>query len=90
MTHQLTEKGRNLITTKIFNGELYALMDKNEEQEVWLRVVPPEISSCERCGYQGPAIDEHHVYGRKNSDEVVNLCSNCHRELHAGLWEYRL
>ena len=89
MTIQLTEKSRNLITTKIFNGDLYALMDKSEDQEVWLKIVPPTISTCERCGYQGPAIDRHHIDGRKNSDETVYLCSNCHRELHAGVWRYK-
>lgn len=89
MTYQLTEKSRSLITTKEFDGDMYALMDKDEEQEVWLKIVPPEISTCERCGYQGPAIDRHHIDGRKNSDEIVNLCPNCHREFHDGVWGYR-
>ena len=89
MEIQLTEKGKNLITTKKFNGKMYALMDKDEEQEVWLLIVPPEVSTCERCGYQGAGIDKHHIDGRKNSNEVVDLCSNCHRELHAGIWGYK-
>lgn len=89
MSHQLTDKSINLITTKEFNGEMYALMDWDEEKEVWLKIVPVAIQTCERCGYQGAAIDEHHIHGRKNSDEIVDLCSNCHRELHAGEWGYK-
>ena len=39
---------------------------------------------CVRCGYQGIALDRHHVHGRKHSDETIILCANCHREVHAG------
>jgi len=65
---------------------------------------------CERCGYEGVAIDVHHIkVGQKknvldtlavninkpshvfrNWIQNINyalLCSNCHRELHAGLWK---
>lgn len=39
---------------------------------------------CVRCGYQGPALDWHHIHGRKNSSKTIVLCANCHREVHAG------
>jgi hypothetical protein len=42
---------------------------------------------CVRCGYVGPALDRHHIHGRKNSDETIVLCANCHREVHAGVWQ---
>lgn len=45
-----------------------------------------EKSACVRCGYVGPALDAHHVHGRKISDETIVLCANCHREIHAGTW----
>ena len=41
-----------------------------------------EQRKCSRCGYSGIALDEHHIHGRKISDETIILCSNCHRELH--------
>jgi hypothetical protein len=82
----LTQKSKNLIKTKMFSGELYALMDIIDKNEIWLKVTPIENPKCIRCGYIGAGIDAHHIYGRKNSDETVYLCSNCHRELHAGEW----
>ena len=39
---------------------------------------------CSKCGYRGPALDWHHVDGRKKSDRTIVLCANCHREAHAG------
>jgi lipopolysaccharide biosynthesis regulator YciM len=44
----------------------------------------PPKEKCSRCGYKGPALDWHHVHGRKNSGETIVLCANCHREVHAG------
>jgi len=86
MNKALTEKGKALIKTKEFNGEKYALMDSNVEKEIWLKVIPEKSIECLRCGYTGAGIDRHHIHGRKNSDETIYLCSNCHRELHAGEW----
>ena len=47
-----------------------------------------ETYGCSRCGYVGRAVEDHHIYGRKNSPETIKLCANCHRELHRGVWEY--
>ena len=41
-----------------------------------------EEKRCVACGYDGPALDRHHIHGRKNSDKTVFLCANCHREQH--------
>jgi len=46
-----------------------------------------EENTCSLCGYQGVAIDKHHIDGRKNSNRIVTVCCNCHREIHAGLRE---
>lgn len=37
---------------------------------------------CPRCGRMAP-FEAHHVYGRRNSSETVDLCINCHRIEHA-------
>lgn len=87
MTCIMTDKGKNLITTKTIDENLYALCDVVDGKELWLLVVPPEERKCSACGYSGIALDEHHVHGRKNSDETITLCSNCHREYHAGMRE---
>jgi ssDNA-binding Zn-finger/Zn-ribbon topoisomerase 1 len=54
-----------------------------DEAEVRPAKVKPE-PVCSLCGYKGPAIDRHHIHGRKNSDEIIIVCANCHREIHAG------
>lgn len=89
MSKAITDKGKNLIKTAMIDGQLYARMEKGDEVEIWLKITPPATRKCIRCGYDGVAIDDHHIYGRGNSDETIPLCSNCHRELHAGIWEYR-
>lgn len=59
---------------------------------------------CMRCGYDKyyGALDIHHLNPndkegqedrfRRNLDydKLVLLCSNCHRELHGGVWKLRL
>lgn len=80
--YTLTQKSKDLIKTKTMDGRLYALMDVFEDREIWLLVEPLELPSCQECGYQGVALDKHHIYGRKNSDETIYLCANCHREFH--------
>lgn len=37
---------------------------------------------CVRCGETAP-FERHHVAGRRNSPETVNLCLRCHRIAHA-------
>jgi hypothetical protein len=85
MAYKMTKKGQDLIKTKMINGEMYALCDITEDgRELWLALDLPEPRKCSACGYSGIALDEHHIHGRKNSDETITLCSNCHREYHAG------
>lgn len=45
---------------------------------------PATKNLCTQCGYEGPAIDHHHIHGRKYSNETIVVCANCHREIHAG------
>lgn len=34
---------------------------------------------CLACGELNPLLlENHHLFGRKNTDDVVSLCSNCH------------
>jgi hypothetical protein len=87
--YALTEKSKNLITTKTVDGQLYALMMIADDTEYWLLVKPPEpvkLPACSRCGFESSVIEKHHIYGRKQSKETILLCPNCHAEKHAGLW----
>lgn len=88
MAYKMTQQQKDLIKTKLIDGELYALCDVTEDgKEIWIAVDPPKERKCAACGYSGIALDEHHIYGRKISDETITLCSNCHREYHAGMRE---
>lgn len=51
---------------------------------LWITLSRPSGGKCLLCGYSGVALDDHHIHGRKNSDETIRICSNCHREIHAG------
>lgn len=71
------------IRRKIFDGVEYMLSDSDGETELWIASGGMKINSkCAKCGYDGVSLDKHHVKGRKNSDETILLCANCHRELH--------
>jgi hypothetical protein len=37
---------------------------------------------CERCGENVP-FEDHHIFGKRVSDETEILCINCHRIVHA-------
>lgn len=79
------DTGKVRIKTKIIGGELYTLCDVVEGKELWIQMPREEPEKCISCGYSGPALDNHHIHGRKNSDETILLCANCHREVHAGV-----
>lgn len=83
--YALTEKGKALIEEKIINGERHILMDRINGREAWIPISAFAIvqPKCSRCGYEGLALEEHHIHGRKHSKETITLCANCHRELHA-------
>ena len=69
---------------KIIDGIEYMLSAEIDGKQLWLPVSGLQIKkeACAKCGYTGVALDKHHIYGRKNSDETIILCSNCHREYH--------
>lgn len=73
-----------LVETKIIDGELYCLSCVIDGKELWLPYsgMVIEKQKCAICGYDGVALDKHHIHGRNNSDEIIILCANCHRELH--------
>ena len=77
--------GKDPSLTKELNGEVYIFSMSSAGKELWLPLIPVKKRICASCGYDGIALDEHHIYGRKNSDETITLCSNCHREYHAGV-----
>jgi transposase-like protein len=75
------------IKRKIVDGVEYGLSDVIDGQELWMPtdgmiLREDEKPKCSKCGYDGVALDKHHIHGRKNSDETVILCANCHREYH--------
>jgi hypothetical protein len=77
--------GKNVsMEIKIIDGELHCLSCVIDGKELWIPVSGMKIENpkCSKCGYEGIALDKHHVHGRKNSEETIYLCSNCHRELH--------
>lgn len=84
MSYSLTKKSNNLIKTEFFDGVEYALCEKSNDTELWIAIKNPEPDICSGCGYNGFSLDKHHVHGRKNSDETIVLCPNCHRKLHSG------
>ena len=38
-------------------------------------------SCCFNCGISLKRLEKHHIDGRKNSDEVIPLCPNCHQKI---------
>ena len=56
--------------------EIYARIQAQQR-----RVGSPTLC-CVACGESYPAvIEKHHIIGRKNSDEVIPLCKNCHAKV---------
>ena len=48
-----------------------------------------EVGSCDICGYNGTALNAHHLYAKHTHPELqsditngVCLCANCHQEFH--------
>jgi predicted RNA-binding Zn-ribbon protein involved in translation (DUF1610 family) len=56
-----------------------------EERHEKFQQEASEYNTCSLCGYVGPAIDSHHIHGRKVSNQTIRVCANCHREIHAGV-----
>ena len=70
-------------------GNIHTLTYRN----IYRRLHQIEKLVCKRCGYCEfeCGIDIHHIDGnRKNNmgDNLVPLCSPCHRALHFKLWEF--
>jgi ribosomal protein S27AE len=85
MSKKLGAKGQAInIKRKIVEGKEYMLSFSDGGKELWIAAEGMKVNNpkCSKCGYEGVALDKHHVKGRKNSNETVLLCSNCHRELH--------
>lgn len=85
MRIELTDQSKKLIKKKLINGDEYWLCDYDEEKELWVKAPSlPVIPVCPLCGYTGYSMDKHHIDGRKNSDRIIEICANCHREVHSG------
>jgi hypothetical protein len=53
--------------------------DRNQQRRRRLRTHNP---CCVGCGETHPAVfEQHHIAGRKHSDDTAMACLNCHRKL---------
>lgn len=80
----LGNKSKDIAKTKEIDGELYLFCHTNGEKDLYVSMEGLKIPKrkCERCGYNGSALEEHHIHGRRNSSKTIILCANCHREYH--------
>ena len=80
----IKDTGKVGAKTKMIDGKKYLLCSSDGDKELWLPFEAIEIKKkvCSVCGYDGVALESHHIHGRKNSDETIIVCANCHREIH--------
>jgi len=81
---EIKEVNNNNLCSKCVTWEIKHHIDLEKEMDEEFK---KETRSCSQCGYIGTAIDKHHIHGRKNSNVVIDVCCNCHREIHAGTRE---
>jgi len=81
---KITKKGEMLFSTENKSGKKEIKLPCENGTVMHFQTPNPKFPKCERCGYVGPAIQGHHVLGRRNSNKVINVCNNCHTELHIG------
>lgn len=73
-----SDEGAKFLSTRLNNPVLKRIKNKLLSNDVF-------ENACSLCGYRGPALDNHHIHGRKVSSETITVCANCHREIHAGI-----
>ena len=57
-------------------------IDEEDRTQQRLRRLGTRSPCCVGCGETNPAVfEQHHIAGRKHSDDTATLCLNCHRKL---------
>ena len=57
-------------------------VDEEDRKQQRLRRLGTQAPICAACGETHPAVfEQHHIAGRKQSDDVARVCANCHRKL---------
>jgi hypothetical protein len=58
------------------------LMDDEDRRQQRLRRLGTQNPICVACGESDPAVfEQHHIAGKRHSDDVALVCANCHRKL---------
>jgi hypothetical protein len=57
-------------------------MDEEDRKQQRLRRLGTRTPCCVGCGETNPVVfEQHHIAGRKHSDDMATVCLNCHRKL---------
>lgn len=57
-------------------------LDDEDRKQQKLRRLGTQIPSCVACGESDAAVlEQHHIAGKKHSDDLSIVCANCHRKL---------
>ena len=57
-------------------------LDEEDRKQQRLRRLGTRTPCCLGCGETHPAVlEQHHIAGRKYSDDTATACLNCHRKL---------
>jgi 5-methylcytosine-specific restriction endonuclease McrA len=57
-------------------------IDAEDRKQQQLRRLGSQHPQCVVCGESDPRVlEKHHIAGRKHSEDLSIICSNCHRKL---------
>ena len=92
-------KGRKITCNNCKNKAIHSNKDLQNLLEASSRTVSKILYRlkvpCSLCGWNKATCDIHHIISKKaggnNSNEnLIIICPNCHREIHAGTSEYSI